>query len=118
MTKFKLSKKTTSLQVIIKIKIKFCPNFQNTKIQKSIEIMTAFEGLAGSSRIPGPHDKVYKDECFFSFDNPVSISIIIFSIEIFFQENPYIFEIVFCRNLPMVYMCASILFWDLERNTL
>lgn len=23
-------------------------------------------------KIPGPNDKVYKDECLFSFDNPVS----------------------------------------------
>lgn len=23
-------------------------------------------------RVPGPNDKVYKDECMFSFDNPVS----------------------------------------------
>ena len=34
--------------------------------------MTTLQSLAGASRIPGPHDKVYKDECLFSFDNPVS----------------------------------------------
>ena len=34
--------------------------------------MTTLQSLSGASRIPGPHDKVYKDECFFSFDSPVS----------------------------------------------
>ena len=33
--------------------------------------MTTLQSLSGASRIPGPHDKVYKDECFFSFDSPV-----------------------------------------------
>jgi hypothetical protein len=33
--------------------------------------MSTLQSLAGASRIPGPHDKVYKDECFFSFDSPV-----------------------------------------------
>ena len=34
--------------------------------------MTTLQSLAGASKIPGPHDKVYKDECFFSFDSPES----------------------------------------------
>ena len=33
--------------------------------------MTTLQALAGASKIPGPRDKVYKDECFFSFDSPV-----------------------------------------------
>ena len=36
--------------------------------------MTTLQSLSGASRIPGPHDKVYKDECFFSFDSPVRYS--------------------------------------------
>jgi len=34
--------------------------------------MTTLQALAGASKIPGPRDKVYKDECFFSFDSPKS----------------------------------------------
>ena len=37
----------------------------------SVFKMTTLQSLSGASRIPGPHDKVYKDECFFSFDSPV-----------------------------------------------
>ena len=33
--------------------------------------MATLQSLASASCIPGPQDKVYKDECFFSFDNPV-----------------------------------------------
>lgn len=31
-------------------------------------------------KIPGPQDKVYKDECVYSFDNPVNLFIIYVSI--------------------------------------
>jgi len=34
--------------------------------------MATIQSLAGAAKIPGPHDKVYKDECFYSFDNPKS----------------------------------------------
>merc|ERR1711953_1085574 len=41
-------------------------NKNNTKLKRKM----ALQGLASASRIPSPNDKVYKDECFFSFDNP------------------------------------------------
>ena len=50
---------------------------QNFELTKKI-VKMSLQGLASASRIPSPHDKVYKDECFFSFDNPVRLNFEIF----------------------------------------
>ena len=66
----------------------------------------ALQGLASASRIPSPNDKVYKDECFFSFDNPVSPPFcnIIFKKK-YFQHNFSLF-----RNAKMDCMSVCIRF--------
>ncbi len=71
--------------------------------------MTTLQSLAGEARIPGPHDKIFKDECFFSFDNPVSFGK---------SFHPCIFHNHFHRrNLMAAFTFACIPTWDLAKIT-